>query len=442
MRKIVNPKIIIIIVRIVLIFLLLLILTHDLRDITKVRTKNKHNALGVGTVVKSGVDSTKSVSPAKTGYEHLLATGEKNNYRDKISTPLVGSDTQKKQPFWLFCKAIVNIYRFKDSGCSQIVDFPRILREKRKVLLAALHLRVESITSYLAASLWLAFVMGDQDSVPMQIRPTLEIMGIQHLVVASGSNVGLIVLLTQWSFEKTLCPKWAVRWLVFSAVWMYVWMVGVSPPLFRAAVMWSFSLLGKTWGRAVSPIYSLVVSIVISVLLFPDWITGMSLHLSVLATAGILFFTPPDSIWLRIHVPGVASDTIAKNQFIESLTMTMSAQTLVIPYLVYKTGSVAMLSPVTNMIVGPLVELISFGGSIQLLLASAVGPFFPGVTAFLTAPISMWSEVFLRFCNLWRPLGWTVVSINNPTMFCVAWALCVVGLKVLMSTRVFEKGSK
>lgn len=126
--------------------------------------------------------------------------------------------------------------------------------------------------------LWQALVCARSFPAGNQWKTWLQISGLIHLFVVSGSH--FIVL--QWIVQKLRLP----RPLQFLILWFYNGVTGFSPPGTRACMTLSFSFLFKI--RDEQKLFAVAL---LCLALQPSWILSYSFWLSWLASL-ILIVTP------------------------------------------------------------------------------------------------------------------------------------------------------
>lgn len=141
------------------------------------------------------------------------------------------------------------------------------------------------------------FVLGDQRGESPETKDAFRRSGLSHLLVVSGSNVAFVLALAQPLLRPLrLGPRFLVGLgiLTFFGV-----LTRGEPSVLRAGFMAGLALLATTLGRPVSTQRVLCLAVTGLLLLDPLLIGSVGFLLSVAATAGIAWLTPP----LRRHLP-------------------------------------------------------------------------------------------------------------------------------------------
>lgn len=139
--------------------------------------------------------------------------------------------------------------------------------------------------------------------------------------------------------------------------------VGVQPPIARAALMGILSLVGSLIGRKVSPVYSLLVSAVICLWVYPGWISSLSFYLSYAATSGIILVPKP----FKVRVVKGKVLTYFYHYCVEDLQTSLAAQLFTAPLIWFYFGRISLISPITNLLVSWTVAPITLMGALFCL---------------------------------------------------------------------------
>jgi len=199
----------------------------------------------------------------------------------------------------------------------------------------------------------LGMLVGLKEKLPKALEANFKEAGLQHLLVVSGTNVTLLVILLSWIF-KPLGP-WPRYVLLALGIGFYVYIVGFDPPALRA------SLLGVITGLALTSGYFceyrnllLLVAVILSIF-DPYFVThDISFWLSFSATAGMMLGVP----WLYQKLK------FLKYKYLRLLlAASITAQISVFPLLIVQFGSFPYAGLFTNLLTEPLVPLIMLLGS-------------------------------------------------------------------------------
>lgn len=241
------------------------------------------------------------------------------------------------------------------------------------------------------ASLVAGMTLGSRSDIPEEFWDQLIVTGTAHVVVASGANVALVagfmigILVYFVKRQKALI-------VVFIFIWIYALMVGFDAPIIRAALMGTIAFIAEIFGRVKSAFRIFLLSALLMLVIWPQWITDYAFLLSFGATASLLLFNT--KIYKKI--------TFVPNIIREDLSTSLSAQILIAPMLLVMFGRFSYISPLVNALVLWTVAPITIIGMVSGFL-SLISPFVAQAFLFTAYPLTWWFaklvELFSNFVS-------------------------------------------
>lgn len=188
-------------------------------------------------------------------------------------------------------------------------NLKRYASEIRNNLLNKLKKIIPDEQSFAVAS---ALLLGYKNAIDDEIQKAYAGSGAMHVLAVSGLHAGFIfMILNSMLFfiqnnKKTIFIKTLI---VLIGLWSYALITGLSPSVMRAATMFSFITIGKTFNRHTNIYNTLAASGFILLCINPYLLMEVGFQLSYLAVIGIIYFQPkiynllyvknylPDKIW-------------------------------------------------------------------------------------------------------------------------------------------------
>lgn len=252
-----------------------------------------------------------------------------------------------------------------------------------------------------AAGFIMGLLVGARSMLSRDLQDVLGNIGLSHMVAVSGYNLTIIIAVIYHLIGR----RWAWAGLVASLWFSFCFVVisGASASIVRAAVMVSLFLICRHYGRSLHLLSALGLGALITTLLDPSYLTSdLGWQLSFLSLLGIILLAGPIQSFLpqRFGVLG------------EILAVTLSAQIMTTPLLVYKFGFVSLVAPLANLLIMPLVPLLMLAG----FMAGLVGMFAPHLAYWLMSPLRWLVLQVLDLTRYLASLSWSktdtvVVSI-------------------------------
>ena len=210
------------------------------------------------------------------------------------------------------------------------------------------------------AGLFDGILFGTKQAVSKDLLDALRTTGTSYLVVLNGMNISILAGLSETTFLRFVSRRIASLLTVLIIIG-FVWFVGITPSVLRAAIMSSLTLLAVALGRQKWTLFTYVLTIVIMLSVKPSWIGDLSFQISALATLGIILFAKK---------PAGKTENI--KWFIYSLVkdnlrFTLSAQVFTIPLIFFTFGKISLVTPLTNLLIGWVITPLTAIGMVTAI---------------------------------------------------------------------------
>jgi len=272
-------------------------------------------------------------------------------------------------------------------------------------------------------------LVGDESGIPRSLEESFQATGTSHIVVISGWNVALFA-----GVVLALCGPLAGRraslWLALGTVAGYTFLVGFDPPIVRAAIMGALTLLALLAGRQTLALNSLALAALLMTLWDPFMLWGLGFQLSFAATLGLVLFQPhlKRVTYRLLGKLGLAGRLWVTKALDELIIVTLSAQILSLPLLMYRLGELSLITLPANLLVVPaqafllgLGALAVIGGFLWLPLGQLLG--------WLAWPFLTYT---VRMVEWLASVPGAMVNVPRPSPILLAmYAAIAVGLAVV-----------
>jgi competence protein ComEC len=165
-------------------------------------------------------------------------------------------------------------------------------------------------------------------------------------------------------------------WLALGAIWMYVIITGMNPPVVRGAIMASLFLAAELLGRQRSAIIALVFAAAVMVGVHPYILGDASFQLSFLAMTGLVFIFPVLRDFGRRMIASKLGEegTIVSlvNIVVDTMSATLAAVIAVWPVVAYYFGMVSLVGPLATFLALPAFPIIIVAGGLAAVLGLGV----------------------------------------------------------------------
>lgn len=261
------------------------------------------------------------------------------------------------------------------------------------------------------ASFWNALVTGDRSGLTTADKDHLRKAGLSHVIALSGLHVGFLVSLLLFICGKKIGTALGIPVLI-----AFYLMVGWSPSVVRACIMYGILLLSFWVKRQNDSMNSLFAALLLILLILPDSLASVSLQLSFAATFGILCFA--SRVRYQLALPKRVPNPVRRMYAVlmNTIVCTISSTVITAPILLYHFGYLSVFSALSNVLALWAVSLV-----FPLLFAGGIaGLFAPKVAAVLLMPAGALTDYILWVSDRTADIPYGLLYCENHVDFCVA----------------------
>ncbi|MDE1192516.1 MAG: ComEC/Rec2 family competence protein [Arachidicoccus sp.] len=240
-----------------------------------------------------------------------------------------------------------------------------------------------------------ALLIGYRNDLDKDVLQAFANAGVIHIIAISGMHLILIGGIFLWIFsplKRWKNGKLIQVLLVLSIVWFFTFIAGGVPSITRAAIMFSVFICAVLFGRQYAIYNSLAFSALLLLLINPYNLWDAGFVLSYAAVLSIVLF------YKYIHSAKSFDNKVLKTLW-ELITMSIAAQILTLPFVLYYFHRFPVLFLFANIVAVPLSTIILYM-EIILLAVSFVHPAALFAGKIVASLISFFDIMMQYFGNL------------------------------------------
>lgn len=265
------------------------------------------------------------------------------------------------------------------------------------------------------ASLGIGFLTGQKSALATELSEAMKVVGLTHIVVASGYNLTILVQLARKFFLKIS------KYLSFvSAALMvlgFMAITGLSPSMTRAGLVSGMSLFAWYYGHVFHPFVLLPMAAALTIAIQPSYIWGdLGWQLSFAAFVGVMVVSP----LFHAYFFGEAEPSMLRQLIGE----TLAAHAVTVPIIAMSFGTVSHIAIVANLLVVPLVPF----AMLLTFLCGVLSLALPPVAVLIAFPTQWLLGYMVKTSLFLAEIPWAQGGVVLPV---VAWAAYVLLLALL-----------
>jgi competence protein ComEC len=294
-----------------------------------------------------------------------------------------------------------------------------------------------------------ALIIGEQDTIPDQIKKQFSRLGLSHLLSISGLHVSIFALLSYLLFmslfriyPRVLLYINAFKLSVFFSIFpvlFYCFIAGFNIPTMRSAIMVICYLIALLLGRREDLLHTLFVAAFITLLLIPASLFDLSFQLSFSAVLAIVILVPQ---W-QSFIPKQETDPFENRNpvlekcrriFRDSFLASAAAILGTAPLVAVSFHYFSFLGIFSNIIINPLVTFLIVP---LALLAAFILFLSPWLSALLFSAAGLLTDICLNCTALWAQMPGAEIKLATPALLEIAvFYLLVVGFSFFWKTKL------
>lgn len=265
------------------------------------------------------------------------------------------------------------------------------------------------------ASLGIGFVVGQRTALSNDLDDKLKVVGLTHIVVASGYNLTILVRFARRLFARH--SRYIAFIVSLTLMLAFVAFSGLSPSMNRAVIVTGLSLLAWYYGRRFHPLLLIGFVAAGTAMWNPIYVwSDLGWYLSFFAFAGVLIIAP-----LVTTIIFKEKDT---SPFIQLVIETLSAELMTLPLIAFAFGVFPTFGLLANILVGPVIPFAMLATTI----AGLAGMVVPAAASILAIPASVIIGYVIAVVEILSGIEWAQLPASVTLILVLGWfALLVVG---------------
>ncbi len=205
-----------------------------------------------------------------------------------------------------------------------------------------------------------AVLLGDKQKLSESLEEDLNRAGLRHVTAVSGMHVAIVMTAALSLLVGLGIPKNQAFWGALTFIFLFAALTGFQVSTVRAASLGGIFLVGQWLGRKKASYRALALVAVVMLLFNPLLLKrSVGFQLSFLAVLGIM----STSSIIKSYLSKVPDRFSLRSV----LAMTFSAQLFVLPVLIYHFGRFSLITPLSNILVIPILPYLMGLGFVFLL---------------------------------------------------------------------------
>ncbi len=211
---------------------------------------------------------------------------------------------------------------------------------------------------YNTASICQALVLGDKFGMDEDLQESVQVSGLAHVLAVSGLHVTTLATALYMVLKKLKVKPKVSLVVVTILTLLYSMLCSFTPSSLRACIMTFVLNFASAYGYKQDNLSSLSLAAIILLLINPTNILNVGFLLSFTSVLGIFLAYRPLSNLGRKAVEKLSPKHGFGNRLSETLSVSLSANLVSLPFAAYFFGTIPVLFLVSNLVILPYLMFI------------------------------------------------------------------------------------
>ncbi len=262
-------------------------------------------------------------------------------------------------------------------------------------------------------------ILGDNGAMSNDLKNKLNITGLRHIIAVSGTHVVILGSIIMSLLLAMGFWRGQTFYIAIIFICLYVALTGLPSSGVRAGIMGGLYLLAQKLGRQSSGLRVIAMACTVMLLINPLLLLyDVGFQLSFLAVMGLIYLEP----------------FLKKIMKISIISTTFAAQIFTLPIMVYNFGNISFVSPITNLLVLPVVYWLMVFGFLSSLLG--IVSQFLGWIFFI--PCWFLLTYFIKIIDFFSQLG-ALKTIENVHWIWLFISYLLIGFSVRFLNKKYSQ---
>lgn len=262
------------------------------------------------------------------------------------------------------------------------------------------------------SSLLIGILLGDKSQIQEEIIQDFELSNLSHMLSVSGAHTSYIVLGISYVLSKTSKKKAYIITILILILFMFI--TNFAPSVIRACLMGILILGAKIFYCKPDFPTSISLALLITLIINPFLINNIGLQLSYLGTIGIILFNKNIKyLFCKIHI---------KEKIADLLSITFSAQIMIMPIMALKFNSISFTFFISNMLATPFLGITMILGFITIFISFILY----NIAKMLAIVLNLNLEILISISHFTSKIPFSNIIIKTPYVLSIILMYCLI----------------
>lgn len=259
-------------------------------------------------------------------------------------------------------------------------------------------------------------LFGNAKNIDNQIKENFRTSSISHILAISGMHISYIIIGTEYLLGKITINKKLRNYILIIVLLFFLILTGGTVSCIRGCIMTTINIISFNFYRKNNIVFSMFFSFIIILLINPFYIFDIGMWLSFLATLGIIKFY---KIFIKLFEKKLK---IKRNIISEYMCISVSAQILIFPIIIYSFNTFSLTFFIFNILVSFFIGYVIGIGYISIFISYLL----PNITNFLINIESELIYILFKISELGNLIPFSKIYLTTPKFVTIIFYYCFI----------------
>lgn len=252
-----------------------------------------------------------------------------------------------------------------------------------------------------------ALLIGDKNSLGIDLNNDIQKVGIGHLFVISGLHMNVLALLVTKMLKLCKVPEKAHSYIIIIFFFCYFLITLYLISILRVLLTYSLSFINKKGKFNLSSLDIYIISVILILLANPYYLINYSFLLTYIISTSLVVISP------------LLKFTKIKGFILNNIIMSVNSILVTIPIIININPTINFLSIIYNLFYIPFVTYFLLPFSIIVLCFSFLSPFYEIVINTFIKSTSFFSNISFGL------ISFSTINIIIPVIYYISYLILV-----------------
>lgn len=307
----------------------------------------------------------------------------------------------------------------KQNNCNIVLKLINNLTNK-------LNENIEELLPEQTSGIARGILLGNSKDIEKDIKQNFKDCNLSHMLAVSGTHLSYLIVGLNLILNKKILGIRNVKIITIIIIIIFIIITNLSPSVVRAGITAIIYIVATLLCRKQDAICAISFALIITLINNPFSIFNIGMQLSYLGTFGIILFYDL-LINKKQNKKNIADSKITtkiKTYIKRSITITASANILIMPITIYNFNVISLNFVISNLIAGPILGLCIILGLVTLIISLIFMPFARIISIVLNITL----HILLKITQIISQISISNITVRTP------YILTIISIYIIIYT--------